>query len=159
LLTTSSRMGTGKLCSLFCLLYDGLKVYWLLQGNVKNGVTNTLMSRFSLRLRCLRGQSIKKPNFFSNLLLYLQLKLLTFKALPSIVDTPLPTFSISGTRFAGRREGPVSNFLLSPLPSEIGDLLVGISTSGTRKIPQGSNLESRAARGQQSSHASSKVHR
>ena len=58
----------------------------------------------------------------------------------------------------GRREGPVSNFLLSPLPSEIGDLLVRISTSGTRKGPQGPNLESRAAGGQQSSHASSKIH-
>jgi len=60
--------------------------------------------------------------------------------------------------FAGRREDPVSNFLLSSLPSEIGDLLVRISISGTRKSPQGPNLESRAAGGQHSSHASSKIH-
>ena len=45
----------------------------------------------------------------------------------------------------GWRGGPISNFLLSLLPSEIVDLLVRISTSGTRKSPQGSNLESRAA--------------
>jgi len=57
----------------------------------------------------------------------------------------------------GRCEGPVSNFLLSPLPSEIGDLLVRIFTSGTRNSPQGINLESRAAGGLQSSHASSKI--
>ena len=50
----------------------------------------------------------------------------------------------------GLRGGPVSNFLLSPLPSEIDDLLVRTSTSGTRKSPQGPNLESRAAGGQQS---------
>ena len=37
-------------------------------------------------------------------------------------------------------------------------LLVRIPTSGTRKSPQGPNLEIRAAGGQQSSHASSKIH-
>ena len=63
-----------------------------------------------------------------------------------------------GTCFAGWREGPVSNFLLSPLPSEIVDLLVRISTAGTRKSPQGPNLGSRTAGGQKSSHASSKIH-
>ena len=60
---------------------------------------------------------------------------------------------------AGRREGPGLNFLLSPLLSEIGDLLVRISTLGTRKSPQGPNLESRADGGQQSSQSSSKIHR
>ena len=45
----------------------------------------------------------------------------------------------------GWREGPLSSFLLCPLPSEIEDLLVRISTSGTRKSPQGPNLESRVA--------------
>ena len=54
------------------------------------------------------------------------------------------------------REGPVWNFLLSTLPFEIGDLLLKISTSGTRKSLQVPNLESRAAGGQQSSHALSK---
>ena len=58
----------------------------------------------------------------------------------------------------GQREGPVWNFLPSPLPSEIGDLLVRISTSGKRKSPQGPNMESREAGGQQSSNASSKIH-
>ena len=43
--------------------------------------------------------------------------------------------------FVGRHKGPVSNFLLSPLPSEISDLLARISTLGTRKSPQGPNLE------------------
>ena len=58
----------------------------------------------------------------------------------------------------GRRESPVSNFLLSPLPFEIGDLLVRISSLGTRKSPLVPNLENRAAGGQQSSHASSKIY-
>jgi len=58
----------------------------------------------------------------------------------------------------GWRKGPVLNFLLSPLLSEIGNLLVTISTLGTRKSLQGPNLESRATGGQQSSHASSKIH-
>ena len=63
---------------------------------------------------------------------YNLIKLISFKALISTLDTPLPTFFFSssvtrpGTRFAGWREGPVLNFLLSPLPSEIGDLLVRI---------------------------------
>ena len=57
----------------------------------------------------------------------------------------------------GWREGPLKNFFLSPLPSKIGDLSVRILTSGTRKSPQGPNLESRAAGGQQLSHASSYV--
>ena len=48
-----------------------------------------------------------------------------------------------GTCFAGWREGPVANFLLSPLPSQIGDLLGWTSTLGTGKSPQGPNLESR----------------
>ena len=59
--------------------------------------------------------------------------------------------------FAGRCEGSVSNFVPSTLPSEVGELLVRISTSGSRKTPQGSNLEGSAAGGQQSSHASSKI--
>ena len=58
----------------------------------------------------------------------------------------------------GWHKGPISNFLLSPLPSETGDLLVRISTLGTRKSLQGPNLEIRAAGGQQSSHALSKIH-
>ena len=65
---------------------------------------------------------------------YKLIKLVTFTVLPSTLETPLPkVFLISGTCFAGRREGPVSKFLLSSLPSEIGDLLLRISTSGTKK--------------------------
>ena len=101
-------------------------------------------------------QSIKKLNFFFNLLLYLQLNQTCH-----LQSTPLHSwytasnvFCISETRpgkcFAGRRKGPVSNFFLSPQPSEIGDIVVRISTSGTRKSLQGPNLESRAAGGQQS---------
>jgi len=112
----------------------------------------------------IQGQSIKKPNFFFNLLFYLQLNQTCH-----LQSTPLHSwytapnvFPISGTRpgtcFAGGREGPVSSFLLSPVPSEIRDLLVSISTSGTRESPQGPNLGSRAAEGQQSSYASSKIH-
>ena len=104
-------------------------------------------------------QSIKKQNFFFNLLLYLHLDqtcLLESTPLHSLY-TALNVLSSYGTCFVGWSEGPVSNFLLSPLPSEIGDLLVRISTSGTRKSPQGPNLESRATGGQQSTHASSKI--
>jgi hypothetical protein len=80
-------------------------------------------------------------------------RLVSFKALPFTVDTPLPAVpppppssgTRTGTCFAGSREGPVANFLLSPLPSEIDDLLGWILTLGTRKSPQGPNLESRAA--------------
>jgi len=72
------------------------------------------------------------------------MKLVTFQVLLPTLDTPPKRFSVPRTRpatcFAGRREGPVLNFLLPPLPSEIGDLLVRISTSGTRKSPQGPNL-------------------
>ena len=90
------------------------------------------------------GQSIKEPKFFfSKLLLYLQINQnfpLQSTRLHSWFTAP-NVFSSSGTRlgtcFAGWCEGPASNFLLSPLPSEIGDLLVRISTSGTRKIRRG----------------------
>jgi hypothetical protein len=43
----------------------------------------------------IRGQSIKKPNFFCFLIYcftYNLIKLVSFKVLPSIPDTPLPTF-------------------------------------------------------------------
>ena len=100
----------------------------------------------------LREQSIKKLNFFVfNLLLHIQLNqicLLQSTPIRSWYTTP-NVFSSSemrpGTCFAGWPEGPVSNFLLSPLPSEIGHLLVRILASVTRKSPQGPNLESRAA--------------
>ena len=58
----------------------------------------------------------------------------------------------------GWREGHVANFLLSPLPSEIGDLLGWTSTLGIGKSPQGPNLESRGAEARQSSLASPKIH-
>jgi hypothetical protein len=38
----------------------------------------------------------------------------------------------------------IAHFLLSLLSSEIGDLSEWVSTSGTKKSPQGQNLESRA---------------
>jgi len=111
-----------------------------------------------------RGQSIKKPNvFFFNLLLYLQLNQTCL-----LQSTPLHSWYTAsvffssgmrpGTCFVGWHEGPLSNFLLSLLSSEIGDLSVRISTVGTGKSPQGPNLESRAAGEQQSFHASSKIH-
>ena len=87
--------------------------------------------------------------FFFNVLLYLQINEtchLQSTYLHSWYTTP-NICSIPGTCFAGRRKGPVSNFLLSPLPSEIGDLLVRISTLGKRKSPQGPNLVSRVAGG------------
>ena len=42
----------------------------------------------------IRGQSIKKPNFFFLICCstYSLLKLVFFKVLPSTLDTPLPTF-------------------------------------------------------------------
>ena len=106
----------------------------------------------------------KETELILNLFPYLQLNqncLLKSTPLPSRY-TASNVFSSFGTRpgtcFAGWREGPLSNFLLPPPPSEIGDILVRILTSGTRKSPQGPNLESMAAGGQQSSHASSKIH-
>ena len=99
----------------------------------------------------------KDTNFFFNLLLYLQLNQTCLPQSAPVHSryTAPNVFPSSGTRlatcFAGWREGPLSNFLLSPLPSEIGDLLVRILTSGTRKSPQGPNLHSRAAGVQQSS--------
>ena len=105
----------------------------------------------------------KETKLFFFFLLYLQLNqtcLLQSTPLHSRYTAP-NVFSSSGTRpgtcFAGWREGPISNFLLSSIPSEISELLVRISTSGTRKSPQGPNLESKVAGGQQSSHASSKI--
>ena len=99
----------------------------------------------------IREQSKKIPKFFFNLLLYLQLNqncLLQSTPLYCWYTAP-SAFSSSGTRpgtcFAGWREGPVANFLLSPLPSEIGDLLRWTSTLGTGKSPLGQNLESRGA--------------
>ena len=96
------------------------------------------------KITLIRGQSIKKPKFFKMYCFtYNLIKLVTFKVFPSTLDTQLPTFFffyIPGTRpgtfFTGRFEGNLLNFLLSPLPSEIGDLLLRISTSGTRKSPQ-----------------------
>ena len=92
------------------------------------------------------------------------IKLVSFKVLPSTLDTLLPMFflvleCVLEHVLQDGAKGIMSNFLLSPVPSEIGDLLVRISTSGTRKSPQGPNLESRVAGGQQLSHASSKIHR
>ena len=94
---------------------------------------------------------------------YNLIKLVTFKVLPSALDTPLSTFfpfleRVLESVLRDRAKVSYRFFFSSPLPSEIGDLLVRISTSGTRKSPQEPNLESRAAGGQQSSHASSKIH-
>ena len=84
------------------------------------------------------GSPLRNRTFFFNLLLYLQLNqtcLLQSTPLHSWYTTPnffsssgtRTFFSSSGTRpgtcFAGWREGPLTNFLLSPLPSEIGELL------------------------------------
>ena len=106
----------------------------------------------------------KETELFKFFLFYLQIYqtcLLQNTPLHSRYTAP-NVFSSSGTRpgtcFAGWREGIVSNFLLSPLPSKIGDLLERISTSRTRKSPQGPNLERREPGGQQSSHTSSKIH-
>ena len=85
----------------------------------------------------------KETELFFNLLLSLQLNqncLLQSTPLHSWYTAP-NVFSSSGTRpgtcYAGWREDPVSNFLLSLLSSEIGDLSVRISTVGTGKIRRG----------------------
>ena len=97
--------------------------------------------------------------FFFNLLLYLQLnQTCLLQSTPLYCWYTAPSvFSSSGTCFAGWREGPVANFLLS-LPSEIGDLLGWTSTLVTGKSPQGPNLESSGAGARQSSLASPKIH-
>ena len=82
-------------------------------------------------LKDVRGQSMKKPNFFFTLVLYLQLnQTCLLQSAPLLIHHAQRFFSppSSGTCFAGWREGPLSNFLLSPLPSEIGDLLARILT-------------------------------
>ena len=95
----------------------------------------------------------KETELFLNLFLYLQLNQTFRQSTPlhSWYTAPNVFSPSSGTRpgtcFAGWREGPLSNFLLSPLPSETGDLLVRILTSWTRKSPQGPNMESRATGG------------
>ena len=121
---------------------------------------NSLMH--SICSRCTITRAVHKVTefFLSYCLTYNLIKLVSFKVLPFTLDPNVLTSSGTrpGTCFAGWREGPLSNFLLSPLPSEIGDLLVRISTTGTRKSPQGPNLESRGAGARQSSLASPKIH-
>jgi hypothetical protein len=119
---------------------------------------------FASAAHTVRGQSKKKPNFLFLIYCctYNLMRLVSFKVLPSTVDTPLPAFYFffltrPGTCFAGWREGPVANFLLSPLPSEIGKRLGWTSTLGTGKSPQGPNLECMGTGARQSSLASPKI--
>ena len=101
-------------------------------------------------IQFISGQSIKKPNFFS-LLLYIQLNqkcLLQSTPLHSWYTAANLVFQFWNASWNGLCAIPLrslSNFLLSPLACEIGDLLLRISTSGTRKSPQRPNLETRAA--------------
>ena len=112
----------------------------------------------------IRGQSKKVPNFFFNLLLYLQLiQTCLLQSTPLYCwYTTLSVFfqfwNTSWNVFCGMARGSCSEFLLSPLPSEIGDLLGWTSTLGTGKRPQGPNLESRGAGAWQWSLASPKIH-
>jgi len=94
-----------------------------------------------------RGQYIKKPNFFVFIycFTYNLIKIVSFIVLPSTLDTPLPTFFAVLERVLRDGAKVPCRIFLSPLPSEIGDLLVRISTSGPRKSPQGPNLERRVA--------------
>ena len=149
----SLHLATYFLVYLFTSLFPNSYIIWLWEFY------------FHPNQRNLQGQSKKKPNLFNlNLLLYLQLNQTCL-----LQSTPLycwyttsNVFSSSGTRpgmcFAGWCEGPVANFLLSPLLSEIGDLLGWTSTLGTGKSPQGPNLESRGDGARQSSLASPKIH-
>src|SRR5215469_10945374 len=57
-----------------------------------------------------------------------------------------------------RSRTKATEFSLSLLPSEIGDLLGWTSTLGTGKSPQGPNLESMGSGARQSSLASPKIH-
>jgi len=61
-----------------------------------------------------------------------------------------------GMCFAGRREGPYQIFFYFLYHLNWQTFSEDFH-SGTRKSPQGSNLESRAAGGQKSSHALSKI--
>jgi len=57
---------------------------------------------------------------------YNLIKLVSFKVLPSTLDTPLATFFLQfWIVFCGMARRSQSNFLLAPLSSEIGDLSVG----------------------------------
>ena len=87
--------------------------------------------------------SPKRYRTFFYFLLYLRLNqtcliqstpLYCWYTAPSVFSS---SWTRPGTCFAGWREGPVANFLLSPLRSEIGDLLGWTSTLGTGKIRRG----------------------
>ena len=104
-------------------------------GSGRNHFRPDPARKLSANLYDIQGQSKKEPNLFNlNLLLYLQLnQTCLLQSTPLYCCyTALSVFSSSGTRpgtcFAGWREGPVVNFLLSPLSSEIGDLLGWTST-------------------------------
>ena len=87
------------------------------------------------------GQSIKKRIFFIFYFAYNLIKPVSSKVLPSTLDTLLPTFfqiwNTSWNVFCEMEQRSLTNFLLWNLPSEIGELLVRISTSRTRKSLQG----------------------
>ena len=115
---------SGTTSTVFCIF---LPFGWWILSCRWWGACDILHGHWNVYSVDIRGQSIKKPNFFLNLLLYLQLNqsfLLQSTPLHSWYTAP-NIFSSSGTRpvtcFAGWRKGPLSNFLLSPLPSEIGE--------------------------------------
>ena len=117
------------------------------------------------RLR--RMRAVQKDTELFNFLLYLQLNqtcLLQSTPLYCWYTAPSDFFQFwnaSWNVFCGMARRSLANFLLSPLsplPSEIGDLLGWTSTLGTGKSPQGPNLEIRGAGARQSSLASPKIH-
>ena len=110
----------------------------------------------------IRGQAIKKPNFFFLIycFTYNLIILVTFKVLPSTLDTPLPTFfpfleRVLNVLYGTAQRSPIEFSSISSTVRNRRPFSEDFHF-GTRKSPQRPNLESRAAGAQQSSHASSK---
>ena len=140
-------------------------VGWIIHIELKVPLLGRVQEFYGYICYIYTRKSKKKPNLFNlNLLLHLQPnQTCLLQSTPLYCWYTAPSvFSSSGTRpgtyFAGLREGPVANFLLSTLASEIGDLLGWTSTLGTGKSPQGPNLESRGAGARKPCLASPKIH-
>ena len=134
-------------------------MYWYEQGQVVFFDKVLLFLRRFMRAVHKETKLFLKIYFFT----YNLFKSVTFKVLPSTLNTPLPTFFPFLEHVLERVlwdsvKVPFRIFFCFLYCLKFLDLLMRISTLGSRKSLQGPNLESRAAGGQQSSHASSKIH-
>ena len=166
---SSQRFIDCTLSSTITITYVHILIYWLYWVWYLNDFCNFSKVEdivdASKHVR-IRGQAIKKPNFFFLIycFTYNLIILVTFKVLPSTLDTPLPTFfffhfwNASWNVFCGTARR--SSIEFSPISSTVWNRRPFSEDFrfGSKKSPQGPNLESREAGSQQSSHASSKIH-